>query len=103
VNKVLLSITFGLLFLFTIVQLQEGHAQSIDPLIDSPGKTIGSDFNGDGIHDFIVGADNNEEGVGGSLSLGAAYIFFGATTLSGTLDLGRGAICRYDDIGKEKW
>ena len=58
---------------------------STDPLIDSPGKTIGSDFNGDGIHDFIVGAYGNDDGAAGA---GAAYIFFGASSLSGTKDLG---------------
>jgi len=62
VNKVLLSVTFGLLFLSILVQVQEGHAQTIDPLIDSPGKSIGSDFNGDGVHDFIVGAGANNDG-----------------------------------------
>ncbi|MBI3018856.1 MAG: FG-GAP repeat protein, partial [Deltaproteobacteria bacterium] len=54
----------------------------IEPLIDSPGKTVGSDFNGDGIHDFIVGAY-----VTSSTWVGAAYIFFGASTLSGTKNL----------------
>jgi len=86
-NKVLLSITFGLLFLFIIVQLQEGHAQSIDPLIDTPGKSIGSDFNGDGIHDFIVGAYGNDDCSAGS-DCGAAYIVFGVSGLSGTKDTG---------------
>jgi len=86
VNKVLLSVTFGFLFLLTIVRVQEGYTQSIDPLIDSPGNTIGSDFNGDGIHDFIVTANRNNDG--GSNNEGAAYIFFGASNLSGTKDTG---------------
>jgi len=98
----LLSTTFGLLFLFIFVQVQakatKGYTQSIDPLIDSPGKTIGSDFNGDGIHDFIVGAPNNDDG--GSSNAGAAYIFFGATTLSGTKDLGRGQSADVTILGK---
>jgi len=63
-------------------------SQSIDPLIDTPGKTIGSDFNGDGIHDFIVGAELNNDG--GGNDEGAAYVFFGSTTLSGTFDMGGG-------------
>src|SRR3989338_11707604 len=52
--------------------------EGIRPLIDSPGKTIGSDFNGDGIHDFIVGANFNDDGPGAN-NAGAAYIFFGAS------------------------
>jgi len=88
VNKVLLSVTFGLLFLSILVLVQEGHAQTIDPLIDSPGNTIGSDFNGDGIHDFIVGAYKNNDG--GTDDEGAAYIFFGASNLNGTFDMGGG-------------
>jgi len=94
----LLSTTFGLLFLFTIVRVQEGHAQAIDPLIDSPGKTVGSDFNGDGIHDIIVGADKNNDG--GSDDEGAAYIFFGASNLSGTKALGGGQSADVTILGK---
>jgi len=66
--------------------IRELKKRDIRPLIDSPGKTIGSDFNGDGIHDFIVGASRNDDG--GPNQTGAAYIFFGSTTLSGTKDLG---------------
>jgi len=58
------------------------NKEFVRPLIDTPGKTIGSDFNGDGIHDFIVGA------YGTSTKAGETYIFFGATSLSGTKDLG---------------
>jgi len=65
--------------------VQEGFTQSIDPLIDSPGNTIGSDFNGDGIHDFIVGASGNADA---GVDAGAVYIFFGATNLSGTKSMG---------------
>jgi len=94
----LLSGTFGLLFLFTIVRVQDGYTQAIDPLIDTPGKTIGSDFNGDGIHDFIVGAPYNDDG--GSDDEGAAYIFFGATNLSGTKNLGGGQSADVTILGK---
>jgi len=73
------------------------HSQSIDPLIDSPGKTIGSDFNGDGIHDFIVGARRNDDG--GNYA-GAAYIFFGASNLSGTKSLGGGQSADVTILGK---
>jgi len=59
----------------------------IRPLIDSPGNTIGSDFNGDGIHDFIVGAYQNDDAAN---LAGSAYIFFGSTSLSGTFDLSGG-------------
>jgi len=95
----LLSVTFGLLFLFTIVQVQEGHAQSIDPLIDTPGKTIGSDFNGDGVHDIIIGAPGNDDG-GGANGAGAAYIFFGASNFSGTKNLGGGESADVTILGK---
>jgi len=44
------------------------------------------DVNGDGIPDIIVGAHNNDDGTG--TNPGAAYIFFGATDLSGTKDTG---------------
>jgi len=98
VNKVLLSVTFALLFFFIIVHMPEGRAQAIDPLIDSPGKTIGSDFNGDGIHDFIVGAFGNDDGPGSSP--GAAYVFFGSSTLSGTKSLGGGQSADVTFLGK---
>ena len=42
--------------------IRELKKQDIRPLIDSPGNTIVSDFNGDGIHDFIVGARVNNDG-----------------------------------------
>jgi len=85
VNKVSFSVTFGLLFLVIIAQVQEGYTQAIDPLTDSPGRTLGSDFNGDGIHDFIISAPQNDDG---GNQAGAVYIFFGATNLSGTKSLG---------------
>jgi len=92
-SRVLSFVVVGLLFLSPYI-----HAQSIAPLIDTPGKTTGSDFNGDGIHDFIVGAQNNDDG--GSNNEGAAYIFFGSTTLSGTKDLGRGQSADFTILGK---
>jgi len=70
----------------------------IRPLIDSPGNTIGSDFNGDGIHDFIVGARFNNDG--GTDDEGAAYIFFGASNLSGTKSLGGGQSADVTILGK---
>jgi len=92
-SRVLSVVVVGLLFLGPYI-----HAQSIAPLIDSPGNTIGSDFNGDGIHDFIVGAQSNDDG--GSNNEGAAYVFFGSTTLSGTKDLGRGQSADFTILGK---
>jgi len=72
-----------LLFLFFLSPYSiEAFQQEKDfarPLIDTPGKTIGSDFNGDGIHDFIVGAL-------GYADEGGAYVFFGANNLSGTFE-----------------
>ena len=63
--------------------IRELKDQGIRPLIDSPGKTIGSDFNGDGIHDVIIGAYKDDNG---GLNEGAAYVIYGASTLSGTKD-----------------
>ena len=64
--------------------IRELKNQGVRPLIDSPGKTIGSDFNGDGIHDLIVGANQNDDGAAVGLDTGGAYIIYGAATLSGT-------------------
>jgi len=47
------------------------------------------DVNGDGFDDFIVGSRYNDDGVGANNN-GAAYIFFGSTSLSGTFDMGGG-------------
>jgi len=94
----LLFAAFGLLFLLITLPLQEGYTQFIDPLIDSPGRTIGSDFNGDGIHDFIVGADGNDDGTG--TEAGAVYIFFGATNLSSPKALGAGQSADVTILGK---
>ena len=54
---------------------------------DRLGRSVSSagDVNGDGFDDIIVGARfNNEAGT----YAGAAYIFFGSSTLSGTINLG---------------
>ncbi len=69
----------------------------IEPNIDSPLRTIGSDFNGDGIHDIIVGAHVNNDG---AVDAGAVYIFFGASTLSGTKSLGEGQSADVTFLGK---
>jgi len=57
---------------------------------DRLGRSVSGagDVNGDGLDDFIVGADFNNDG--GSNNEGAVYIFFGASTLSGTFDMGGG-------------
>jgi len=91
VSKVSFIFVVFVCTLFSFLLIYPATARSapkddIHPLIDTPGKTIGSDFNGDGIHDFIVGAILNDDG--GAGNDGAAYIFFGSTTLSGTKDLG---------------
>jgi len=67
-----------------------GLGQSADVTIlgkavnDQLGRSVSSvgDVNGDGFDDIIVGAHYNNDG--GSNNEGAAYIFFGATNLSGT-------------------
>lgn len=56
----------------------------MEPLIESPGKSVGSDFNGDGIHDVIAGASLNNDT---DTDAGAAYILYGAGALSSTYNL----------------
>jgi len=56
------------------------------------------DVNADGIPDIIVGAFNNNDG--GTDDTGAAYIFFGASTLSGTKSLGGGQSADVTILGK---
>lgn len=51
----------------------------IEPLIDSPGKAVGSDFNGDGIADVLMGARLNDDT---DTDAGAAYILYGPLTSS---------------------
>jgi len=80
----------ALLLIMLPLLIQAEQNRPIYPLIDSPGNTIGSDFNGDGIHDIIIGAHRNDDCAAG-LTCGAVYIFFGATNLSGTKDTGAGA------------
>jgi hypothetical protein len=65
----------------------------VEPLIDSPLKTIGSDFNGDGRNDFIIGSDLTDTG-------GNAYVFFGSTTLSGTKNFSTGDSPDFTVVGK---
>jgi len=62
--------------------------------------SMGADFNGDGIHDFIVGAYKNNDGKG--RNAGAAYIFFGAAGLGGTKSLGRGQSADVTILGKAR-
>jgi len=84
----LAKVSFIFVVLFLLISpplMSETKLNSpINPLIDSPGNTFGSDFNGDGINDILIGAPLNNDG--GSNSEGAAYIFFGASNLSGTKD-----------------
>jgi len=71
-----------------------GGGQSADLTIlgkgvsDFLGRSVSGlgDVNADGLPDIIVGAYGNNDG--GSNNEGAAYIFFGATNLSGTKDTG---------------
>jgi len=88
---------FVVLACFLIISPFDTWAFDVDPLIDTPGKTVGSDFNGDGIHDLIIGAD--AEDTGGN-SAGTAYIFFGATDIGGTKLLGGAQSADVSIIGK---
>jgi len=56
-------------------EAEEAGEEYVRPLVDSPGNTVGSDVNGDGIHDFIVGSTGGDKSV---------RIFYGASNLSGT-------------------
>jgi len=74
-----------------------GRAESADVTIlgkavnDFLGRSVSGagDVNGDGFDDFIAGAFLNDDGGGGDRG-GAAYVFFGSSTLSGTFDMGGG-------------
>lgn len=64
--------------------------QQFDLLRDSPAKTFGSDFNGDGIHDILAGSDSFDHPPAGQMGYsdaGVAYIIFGARGLSGEKNL----------------
>jgi len=56
------------------------------------------DINDDGFDDIVVGAYRNNDG--GSDDEGAAYIFFGASDLSGTKSLGKGESADVTILGK---
>ncbi|MEK7790679.1 MAG: hypothetical protein AAB309_03535 [Deltaproteobacteria bacterium] len=58
----------------------------IAPLVDSPAKTVGSDFNGDGIHDLVMGVHNQDDCAAGN-DCGATYILYGASSFSQTYRL----------------
>jgi len=67
---------------------------------DFLGSAVGGigDVNGDGLSDFIMGAQLNNDG--GTNNEGAVYIFFGSTTLGGTKDLGSGQSADATILGK---
>lgn len=110
IQKIITSIIFGILF-FLPISIRHGHSlvqanssgylhhrDLVEPLVDSPGRTVGSDFNGDGIHDLFVGADQNNDGPGAN-NAGALYILYGAGTLSETYQL-NGAGVNVTILGK---
>lgn len=82
----------ALLFLSAFSSSLPPHPE-VEPLIDSPLKTTGSDFNGDGRHDFIIGNDLTDTG-------GNAYVFLGAATLSGTKNFSTGDSSDFTVVGK---
>ncbi len=72
---------FFLTFLSILFPYNLSSRELSGPFIDSPGKTIGSDFNGDGIHDLLMGARLNDDIAGAA---GAAYILYGTDAFSKT-------------------
>lgn len=70
------------IFLLVPLLFASNHQNLVEPLIDSPGKTVGSDFNGDGIHDLLVGGLLNDDGPGNDA--GAVYILYGSGSFSAT-------------------
>lgn len=95
VRKILLGkyrgLRFGFIFAISFIFfISSSSSESnrlfplVEPFVDSPGKAIGSDFNGDGIHDVIMGAElNNDNGA----DAGAAYLLYGTTSFSSTYRL----------------
>lgn len=73
---------FPIVYLYSNIEIFERNL--VAPLIDSPAKTIGSDFNGDGIHDLLMGARLNDDI---AISAGAAYILYGAGQFSASYAL----------------
>ncbi len=71
-------------FLFSAMAFY--NSDLIAPLVDSPGKTVGSDFNGDGIHDMAMGAHRNNDGPGAN-DAGAVYLLYGTPSFSSTYQL----------------
>ncbi len=86
---------FGFLFFFSSA-LVSRHSDLVAPLVDSPAKTIGSDFNGDGISDIIMGADLNDDQANDA---GAVYLLYGSGGLSSSYAL-NGAGVNVTIIGK---
>jgi len=87
-QKTFLSLSVAFLlsaFCFMPYALASYHPHLIEPLIDSPGKTVGSDFNGDGIHDILMGASGNDDGPGNNA--GAGYVLYGTPSFSSTYNL----------------
>ncbi len=95
------ALTWGLIssfssgFLFVLLFFPKIEASSltqktfekklVEPLVDSPGKTIGSDFNGDGIHDIMTSSILNDDPPGDNG--GAVYILYGTSSFSSTYRL----------------
>ncbi|MEK7790247.1 MAG: integrin alpha, partial [Deltaproteobacteria bacterium] len=69
---------FGFLFFFSF-PLVSRHSDLVAPLVDSPAKSIGSDFNGDGISDILAGADLNDDIANAA---GAVYLLYGSGSFS---------------------
>lgn len=78
---------FAIFFIFFISSLssESNGLPLVKPLVDSPAKTTGSDFNGDGIHDLLMGAPRNDDGP--LTEAGAVYILYGPQVSSTTYRL----------------
>ncbi len=79
-SSIVIFLVFSYCFAFS--ELKKS-SDLVEPLIDSPAKMAGSDFNGDGIHDILLGARLNDDGPGANAA-GAAYILYGTASFSKT-------------------